>query len=87
LFFYRDQNGVEIDFVIEKKGKLFFIEAKAGERIDPKKLHFDKVAALFKGKFAIEKILAQNINETKIIKRKSYSCHNPLYSYLDFFRS
>ncbi|MCD4677994.1 MAG: DUF4143 domain-containing protein [Desulfobacula sp.] len=85
LFFYRDENGVEIDFVIEKKGKLFFIEAKAGERIDPKKLHFDKVASFFKGKFYIEKILAQNINETKITKQKSYTYHNPLYSCLNFF--
>ena len=55
LFFYRDQNGVEIDFVIEKKGDLFFIEAKAGERIDSKKLHFQKVAALFGNKFISKK--------------------------------
>ncbi len=82
LFFYRDQNGVEIDFIIEKKGKMFFIEAKAGERIDSKKLHFDKVAPLFKDKFHIEKILALNINETKVIKKKNYSCYNPLYSYM-----
>jgi len=80
LFFYRDQNGVEIDFIIEKKRKLFFIEAKAGERINSKKLHFDKVASLFENKFHIEKILALNINETKIKKQKSYIYHNPLYS-------
>jgi len=51
----------------KKKGTLFFIEAKAGERIRPKKLHFDKVASLFEEKFHIEKIPAQNINETKKI--------------------
>ena len=85
LFFYRDQNGVEIDFVIEKKGHLFFIEAKAGERIDPKKLHFQKVAALFGNKFHIEKALALNIDETKVIRQKNYRMYNPLYSNIDFF--
>lgn len=80
LFFYRDQNGVEIDFVIERKGKLILVEAKAGERIDTNKLHFDRVASLFKDKNRIEKILAQNINETKVLRFKNYVCHNPLYS-------
>jgi uncharacterized protein len=80
LFFYRDQNGVEIDFIIEKKGKLILLEAKSGERIDPKKLHFDRVAPLFEDQYEIDKILAQNINETKIVKFKDYVCHNPLYS-------
>lgn len=80
LFFYRDQNGVEIDFVVERKGKLIFIEAKAGERIDSNKLHFDRVASLFEDKYKIEKILAQNINETKVLKFRNYVCHNPLYS-------
>ncbi len=80
LFFYRDQNGVEIDFVIERKGKLILVEAKAGERIDTNKLHFDRVASLFKDKNRIEKILAQNINETKVLRFKDYACHNPLYS-------
>ena len=83
LFFYRDQNGIEIDFIVEKKRKLFFIEAKAGERINPEKLHFDKVASLFEHKFNTEKILALNINETKIRKQKSYIYHNPLYSCID----
>jgi len=80
LFFYRDQNGVEIDFVIERKGKLILVEAKAGERVDANKLHFDRVASLFKDKNRVEKILAQNINETKVLRFKDYVCHNPLYS-------
>jgi predicted AAA+ superfamily ATPase len=80
LFFYRDQNGVEIDFIIEMKGKLIFMEAKAGERIDRKKLHFDRVAPLFEKKFQIEKILAQNIKESNPLKLKDYTCLNPVYS-------
>ncbi|MBI9098794.1 MAG: ATP-binding protein [Spirochaetaceae bacterium] len=78
LFFYRDQNGVEIDFVIEKKGTLFFIEAKAQERIDSKKLNFNKVIPLFKNKYKTEAILAQNISDKKVLKLGEYSCYNPL---------
>ena len=47
LFFYRDQNAVEMDFVIELGGRLFLIEAKSGERVDSRKLNFRKVAKLF----------------------------------------
>jgi predicted AAA+ superfamily ATPase len=46
LFFYRDQNGVELDFVTEKAGQLTLIEAKSAERVDPRKLNFSKVAPL-----------------------------------------
>ena len=81
------RTGVEIDFVIEKKDQLFFIEAKSGERIDSGKLHFEKVAALFNKKFKIKKVLTQNINETKVIRNKSYSIYNPLYTTMDIFKS
>ena len=87
LFFYRDQNGVEIDFVIEKKGHLYFIEAKSGERIDPGKLHFEKVAALFNKKYKIKKVLAQNINEKRVIRNKKHSIYNPLNITMDIFES
>ena len=46
LFFYRDHNGVELDFVIERGLNLLFMEAKAGERIDSRKLNFGKVVQL-----------------------------------------
>jgi hypothetical protein len=78
LFFYRDQNGVEIDFVIEKKGRLTFVEAKAGERVDSDKLHFNRVAHLFEGKYSVKKILALNINETKVLKLENHTCLNPM---------
>lgn len=80
LFFYRDQNGVEIDFVVEKKGILSLIEAKAGERIHPGKLNFEKVAPLFQNRFRVENILALNIKQTRPLKKKDYICLNPVYS-------
>ncbi|MCG6879333.1 MAG: hypothetical protein LJE96_09330 [Deltaproteobacteria bacterium] len=46
---------------------------------------FPKVAALFGNTFHIEKALAQNINETKVIRQKNYRMYNPLYSNIDFF--
>ena len=84
LFFYRDQNGVEIDFVIEKKGKLILIEAKAGERVDPKKLHFSRVAELFEEKHQFEKFLAQNIDEKTVLKLKGTHVLIPCFIHLMF---
>ena len=66
--------------MVEKKGTLFLIEAKAGERINSKNLHFDRVATLFEKKYRIKKILAQNINESRILKTKTHTCQNPLLS-------
>lgn len=82
LFFYRDQNGVEIDFVIDLKGVLYFIEAKVGENIDKRKLNFNKVLPLFSNKLKTEAILAQNIKENKVIKLDKFSCYNPLLTNL-----
>ena len=83
MFFYRDQNGVEIDFFVEKDSKLFLIEAKAGERIEEKKLNFNKVAPLF-GKQQVNCVLAQNIKESRIMKMKDYYSYNPLYKLFSF---
>lgn len=80
LFFYRDQNGVEVDFLLEQQGKLILIEAKANEKINAKRLNFQKVAALFEKKYQTAKILAQNIKEDQIIKYKDYDCFNPLFT-------
>ena len=80
IFFYRDQNGVEIDFIVEFNNRLYFIEAKAGERIDEKKLNFKKVIPLFEGKHETRAIIMQNITEPGIIKKKDYLFLNPLIS-------
>jgi len=83
IFFYRDQKGVEIDFIIEQKGLLHLIEAKAGERIDTSKLNFEKVGILFENKYKVLNTLALNINEDKIIKMKDFNCYNPLFTKLN----
>ena len=72
------QNGVEIDFIVEKKNTLYFIEAKAGERADKARVNFDKVIPLFSKKFKTEAILAQKILNPGIIKYDKYICVNPV---------
>ena len=76
IFFFRDQNGVEIDFIIEKDGKIFLVEAKASERPDPGKLNFKKIESLFIEE--VVSVVACNIEENGLIKLKDFSVYNPL---------
>ncbi len=79
LFYIRDQNGVEIDFVIEKGGDVTLVEAKSGERPNPKKLNFNKIAPLFQKR--VNKIVACSIEEDITINLKNYSIFNPLFGF------
>jgi uncharacterized protein len=79
LFFYRDQNGVEIDFILEREGKVYIIEAKNSERPRADKLNFRKVAPLFKTK--VNSLVACNIPEKGVISLKDYSLYNPLFGF------
>ncbi len=81
LFFYRDQNGVEIDFLIEKNNRLILVEAKAGERVTLEKLHFDRVAPLLGRRFPlVTNMLALNMPGNDILTRKQFVCFNPMYA-------
>lgn len=80
LFFYRDQNGVEIDFIVDSGNTLYFLEAKAGEKIDEKRLNFNKVIPLFEEKRHTKAILLQNLSEPHVIRKKGYTCINPLFA-------
>lgn len=79
LFSYRDSNGMEIDFIIEKEGKVYLIEAKHSERPDRSKLNFKKIAPLFKTK--VNSLVACGIQEQGLINLKNYSVYNPLNGY------
>jgi predicted AAA+ superfamily ATPase len=80
VFFIRDQNKTEIDFVIEKDSKVFLIEAKSSERPNPKKLNFNKIAPLFKKE--VFPVVACTVEEPGVISLKDYSVYNPLYGFL-----
>jgi predicted AAA+ superfamily ATPase len=79
IFFFRDQNGVEIDFIIEKDGKIFLVEAKTSERPDARKLNFNKIALRFKEE--VVSVVACSIEEKGLIKLKDFSVYNPLYGF------
>ncbi len=77
LFFYRDQNGVEMDFMLELGGKLYLIEAKSSERVDKRKLNFSKIAPLFHGQ-ETRCVLMCSSAEERPIELKDYTIINPL---------
>ena len=76
LFFYRDQNGLEMDFIIENHNELILIESKSAE-VPQNKMHFNKLKTLFKNK-SIKSYLACSTNHLEIIKLKEYYVYNPL---------
>ncbi len=76
LFFYRDQNNVEIDFLIEVKGRTLLVEAKSSEHPDPSKLNFRKVRPVIKGKTHC--ILACRQKEGFRISLKDHDIVNPV---------
>ncbi|MEZ5069871.1 MAG: DUF4143 domain-containing protein [Bacteroidales bacterium] len=73
---FRDSNGVEIDFILEKNGEVFLIEAKHSERPNPAKLNFRKVAPLFGEE--VHSVVACGIEEQGLITLKDFSIYNPL---------
>lgn len=76
LFFFRDQNGVEIDFIIEKDTETILLEAKSSENPNPKKLSFSKVSPLFQSD--VRSLLACSADVDDIVSLKDYQVYNPL---------
>jgi len=77
LFFFRDSNGVEIDFIIHSGNTIHMVEAKYSELPDPKKQQFGKLTKLFKQE--VNAILACRINDQNFVKLKDQSLYNPLF--------
>ena len=77
LFFFRDQNGVEMDFIIERKGVTYLLEAKSQERPDERKLNFRKIAPFFPP--GSQCVLACGIPEKGTFHLKNYWSYNPLF--------
>lgn len=77
IFYLRDKNGVEIDFVIETEGKIILVEAKHSERPNAKNLNFSKIAPLFKEK--VHRMVACSVEEKDLIALRDFSIYNPLY--------
>lgn len=77
LFYYRDQNNIELDFIYETPACRYLIEVKSSERVDERKLNFIKVATLLKDK-PVKNILMANIQEENIVTLAAYDIVNPL---------
>ncbi len=79
LFFFRDSNGVEVDFILYKGSTIHMVEAKYSELPDPKKQHFSKLAPLFKQE--VNAILACRVNDPGFVEMKDHTLYNPLYGH------
>lgn len=79
LFFFRDSNGVEIDFILYKGITIHMVEAKYSELPDPKKQNFSKLAPLFKQE--TDAVLACRVNDPGVIVLKDHRLYNPLYGH------
>lgn len=77
LFFYRDQNQVEIDFLIEAGDAIALIEAKSSENFPEQKLNFHKVRNLF-GRQSVSCFLACRTDEIEPVYLKNFTVYNPL---------
>ncbi len=82
LFFYRDQNAVEIDFVIENGQEMQLIEAKSAEQVNDRLLNFNKVKPLLADKGAGKKnircVVACLVQEVRPLRYAQYDLINPL---------
>jgi len=81
LFYYRDQNGVEVDFILEKNGEPILLEVKSHERPEKKKLNFRKVAPLFNQEVSC--VVACNVQEQGMINLAEFSMYNPLDGFVE----
>lgn len=75
LFFYRDQNAVEMGFVIENRDRFFLVEAKVSEKIDARKLNFKKIVPLIEE--PVSCLVANSTNMPTLQKLGDFSVFNP----------
>ena len=76
IFFFRESNGNEIDFILEKEGTIYIIEAKHTERPKLDKLHMHRIVHLFDT--TVESLVACNVEDSGIVALKDFSVYNPL---------
>jgi predicted AAA+ superfamily ATPase len=77
LFFYLDQNGVEIDFIAEVGASMvWLVEAKYSENFRANKLNFQKITSRFQQPLRCS--VACTINSSEELFFAAYSIYNPL---------
>ncbi len=78
LFFYRDHSGAEIDFVICRKNRITLLEAESAERVNQRRLGFDRVARSLEKGYKVDRLLAHEINSDRALGKKEYTSFNPI---------
>lgn len=79
LFYLRDQNAVEIDFIVERDTKTWLIEAKNNERPNKSRLNFRKIAPLFDKE--VNCVVACRTRDPLNQRLKDYTLSNPLFGF------
>ena len=80
LFFYRDQNGVEVDFLADRGAEVVLIEAKAAELPDERKLSIAMVAKLLAPRVRVHGVVACTTPERSPVRGEHVTWVNPLYA-------
>lgn len=79
LFFFRDQNGLEMDFMLQKNAEIHLIEAKRHVPSNVKVLNFKRISSLFEDvNISCSSTLAANIQETRMLHLNEFRVYNPL---------
>lgn len=78
LFFLRDKNNLEVDFLIERGSAIHLIEAKTSEFPQEAITQLEKIGTLFSKHHTVHKYIACKIPEKKPIKIKGVLFFNPL---------
>lgn len=78
IFFWRDKDNREVDFLIENGPALTLIEAKFSENPAIPVPGIEHLAKAFSGQFQLRKIIACQVDSDRILKNDDYELWNPL---------
>jgi predicted AAA+ superfamily ATPase len=77
LFFWRDRDSFEVDFLIDRGSEMVLIEAKASENPDLGKLNFEKLRQALP-QFTYSKVVACSHLENRPVRIEDINLWNPL---------
>ncbi|MFW7380077.1 MAG: ATP-binding protein [Oligoflexus sp.] len=83
VFFWRDKDNREVDFLVENGPTLTLIESKFSENPPIPMSGIEHVEKVFSGQYQIRKIIACQVDSNRILKNESYELWNPLRSELN----
>ena len=82
VFFWRDKDNREVDFLIENGPSLTLIEAKCAENPVLPMAGIEHIAKTFASKYQMRKVIACSVDSDRIVKNGTYELWNPMRSEL-----